>query len=170
MWAPMRCANRVLLDRAVVDGGRHDRAERAVDLCDRVVVQATRSQSAVPGPNVDRSDVEQERIGEHHRDVAHLVLVDLTRPRAHRVLLDPLRRVLAERASAGVRVDPQAVNHVCLDRGEPATRIGPSRTDTSLASLTVTHLRLEKSLLTWRNHWSGRRGSNSHHQLGRLRF
>jgi hypothetical protein len=63
-------------------------------------------------------------VGEHSDDVAELALVDLPRPRAYRALGDPMFGVLAERDLAGVRVDPGAAEHVRLDRGEPAPRVG----------------------------------------------
>jgi hypothetical protein len=53
-------------------------------------------------------DVAEVDIGEHRDDMTELALVDLTRPRTHRALGDPPRRVLAERDLAGVRIDPDA--------------------------------------------------------------
>lgn len=79
---------------------------------------------AVPRPHVDGVDVAEVHVREHGNDVAQLTLVDLTRPRTHWPLRNPPRRVLAERDLAGVGIDPDAAEHVGLDRGEPTTSIG----------------------------------------------
>ena len=78
----------------------------------------------MPRAHCDRVDVAEVDVGEHGDDVAELTFVDRTRPRAHRTLGDPPRRVLAERDTTGVGIDPMAAHHVSLDGGEPAPSVG----------------------------------------------
>src|SRR6056297_2764345 len=117
-------ADRIAGNQPVVDGGGHDRTKQPIDLRHRVVVQAARCEPAVPRPHVDGVDVAEMHVGEHRNDVSELALVDLARPRTDRPIGNPPRRVLAERDATGVGIDPDASDHVGLDGGEPASRVG----------------------------------------------